>query len=140
MSNWTSEKVKDWNNQVVAEFRANGGKVGGQYENGHLLLLTTIGRKSGEPRITPLAYQADGDRLIVVASFMGSPQHPAWYLNLLAHPEVIVEVGNETFKAIASDTDPSERERLLEKWPFVKQHQELTSREIPFVALRRLPS
>ena len=138
MSQWTGEKVKDWNKQIVSEFRANGGKVGGQYAGAPLLLLTTIGNKSGEPRITPLAYQADGDRLIVVASFMGSPKHPAWYLNLLAQPEVTVEVGNETFKAIASDTDPAERERLLEKWPFVQEHQAKTSREIPFVALHRI--
>ncbi|GLV60751.1 hypothetical protein KDH_75700 [Dictyobacter sp. S3.2.2.5] len=139
MSQWSSERVKDWNNQIVVDFRAHGGKVSGQYERANLLLLTTIGRKSGEPRVTPLAYQADGDRLIVVASFMGSLQHPAWYLNLKAHPEVTVEVGNETFQAIASDTDPSERASLLEKWPMAKQHQTQTSREIPFVALRRIP-
>ncbi|GCE21595.1 nitroreductase family deazaflavin-dependent oxidoreductase [Dictyobacter kobayashii] len=138
MSEWTSDKVKDWNKQIVAEFRANDGKVGGQYEHASLLLLTTTGKKSGEPRITPLAYQADGDRLIVVASFMGSPKHPAWYLNLKANPEVTVEVGGETFAAIASDTDDSEREELLKKWPFVQEHQQQTSRQIPFVALQRI--
>jgi deazaflavin-dependent oxidoreductase (nitroreductase family) len=130
--------IGNWNRQIIEEFRANGGKVGGPYEGASLLLLTTKGKKSGEPRISPLGYQLDDDRLIVVASFMGAPKHPDWYLNLVAHPQVTVEVGNETFNALATTVEGPERERLLEQWPQVTEHQARTTREIPFVALQRV--
>ncbi|QBD75740.1 nitroreductase family deazaflavin-dependent oxidoreductase [Ktedonosporobacter rubrisoli] len=137
MSEWSND-LSDWNNNVIQEFRSNGGKVGGRYQGASLLLLTTTGRKSGKAHTSPLAYQIEGGRYIVVASRMGSPAHPAWYLNLAAQPEVTVEVGNEHFKAIATTVDSAEREQLLEKWPMVKEHQANTTREIPFVALRRV--
>lgn len=130
--------MSDWNTRIIEEFRANGGKVGGMYEDMPLLLLTTTGKKSGEPRITPLAYQVDDDRIIVVASYLGAPQHPDWYHNLVAHPQVIVETGKETFDAIASVVEDSERERLLKQWPLVVEHQAKTIRQIPFVALQRI--
>src|SRR5258708_8137745 len=104
----------DYNRQVIEEFRANEGKVGGIWEGTPLLLLTTTGAKSGERRITPMGYIPDGDRLIVIASVGGAPTHPDWYHNLVAHPEVTVEVGTETFDAIAVVTEDSERDRL---WP-----------------------
>ncbi len=135
MSNWDGQ-VNDWNNQIIQEFRANGGKVGKIYEGASLLLLTTTGKKSGKPRTTPLGYKLDGDRFVVVASFMSAPKHPDWYFNLAAHPQVTVEVGNETFNAIATTVEGSERERLVEQWPLAKEHQAKTTREIPLVALQ----
>ena len=130
--------MSDWNTQVIEKFRANGGNVDGMYENVPLLLLTTTGRKSGELRTMPLAYQSDGDRIIIVASHLGAPKHPDWYHNLLAHPQVTVEIGNETFDAISSVVDDSEREHMLELWPMVVDHQAKTTRQIPFVALQRM--
>ncbi|HLG77588.1 MAG TPA: nitroreductase/quinone reductase family protein [Ktedonobacteraceae bacterium] len=129
--------MSDWNERIIREFRANGGELRGEGDT-FLLLLTTTGRKSGQTRTTPLAYKLDGDRYIVVASFRGAPKHPDWYLNLVAHPQVTLEVGKETFNAIATTVESSERERLLEQWPVVKEHQTLTTREIPFVALQRV--
>jgi deazaflavin-dependent oxidoreductase (nitroreductase family) len=136
MSTWDAQKVNDWNKQIIQEFRANEGNVGGTYQGGSLLLLTTIGRKSGEERVAPLGYLRDGDRYIVVASFMGAPKHPEWYLNLVEHPEVTVEVGKEKFKAIATTLVGAEREQMMERWPMAKDHQARTIREIPFVALQ----
>ena len=130
--------MSDWNTRIIKEFRTNGGKVGGMYEGALLLLLTTTGKKSGEPRITPLAYQLEGERIIVVASHLGASKHPDWYHNLVAHPQVTVETGKETFDAIASVVGDSERERLLKQWPMVVEHQTKTSRQIPFVALQRV--
>ncbi len=129
--------INNWNSQVIEDFRANGGKVSGRYEGAPLLLLTTVGKKSGKTRTTPLAYKRDGDRLIVVASYMGAPKHPDWYLNLVAHPQVTVEVEGKTFEATAITVEGSERERVLEQWPMVSEHQTKTTREIPFVALLR---
>src|SRR5450432_3936966 len=126
--------MSDWNTQVIEKFRANEGKVDGRYEGAALLLLTTTGKKSGEPRTMPLVYQIDGDRLIIVASHMGAPKHPDWYHNLVAHPQVTVEVGNETFAAIATTIEDPEREQLLKQWPVVGDHQAKTTRQIPFIA------
>ncbi|MBV8694448.1 MAG: nitroreductase family deazaflavin-dependent oxidoreductase [Ktedonobacteraceae bacterium] len=134
----TMSDINNWNSQIIEEFRANEGKVGGVYEGGSLLLLTTIGKKSGKPRTVPLGYKPDGDRLIVVASFMGAPKHPDWYLNLVAHPQVTVEVGQETFNALATTVEGEARERLLGQWPLVTDHQAKTTREIPLVALQRV--
>jgi deazaflavin-dependent oxidoreductase (nitroreductase family) len=130
--------MSDWNTQIIEKFRTNEGKVDGRYEGAALLLLTTTGKKSGELRITPLVYQLDGDRIIIVASHLGAPKHPDWYHNLVAHPQVTVEIGNETFDAIASVVEDSEREHMLELWPMVVDHQAKTTRQIPFVALQRV--
>ncbi len=139
MSNWSGNQINDWNQRVVEEFRTNGGTVGGSYAGASLLLLTTKGKKSGKPRTTPLAYQVEGERLIVVASYMGAPKHPDWYLNLEAEPHVTVEVGGETFDAIATTvTDDAEYKQFLKKWPRVSEHQTQTTRQIPFVALQRV--
>ena len=92
--------MRDWhafNRGVVEQFRANGGVGPGRWATQPLLLLTTIGARSGLPRTTPLLYSTDGDRLVVIASKGGEPTHPDWYLNLLAHPEAMVEVGAERF-------------------------------------------
>src|SRR5690606_3153784 len=85
----------DRNKQIIEEFRANGGQVGGFFTNRPILLLHTTGAKSGQPRVNPLVYMADGDRWIIIASKGGSPTHPDWYYNLLANPKVSIEVGTE---------------------------------------------
>jgi deazaflavin-dependent oxidoreductase (nitroreductase family) len=106
-----------------------------------ILLLTTIGARSGQPRVAPLGYLTDGERLLVFASDMGASRHPAWYHNLVAHPEVTVEVGGETFQAIARIAEGAEREQLwaraLIQFPFIDDHQAKTSRQIPLVILTR---
>jgi deazaflavin-dependent oxidoreductase (nitroreductase family) len=134
----------DYNRQVIAEFRANGGKVSGPFEHTPLLLLTTTGTKSGERRITPMEYLPDGDRLLVFASNGGAPTHPDWYHNLVAHPQVTVEVGTETFDAIAVVTEDPERDRLWTRaveWdPFLAEHQAKTARQFPVIALCRRES
>src|SRR5262249_43557593 len=99
------------NEEVIAEFRANGGRVGGHWEGRDLLLLTTLGRRSGRAYTTPVVYTRDGDRLLVYASQGGSPVHPDWYLNLAANPRVVVEVGAERHDAVATPLRGEERDR-----------------------------
>jgi deazaflavin-dependent oxidoreductase (nitroreductase family) len=140
--------MSNWNQQVIEEFRTHGGHVGGFYENGSLLLLTTIGSKSGKSCTTPLAYQAEGSRLILIAANIGATKHPDWYYNLLAHPQVTVEIGQETFSAIATIVEGQERERILAKgraaWaearkrnPELPDMPEDTTRRVPVIALQR---
>lgn len=133
--------MNDYNRHLIEEFRANGGKVSGQFEHTPLLLLTTIGAKSGQCRTTPLGYMPEGDRLIVIASSGGAPTHPDWYHNLVAHPQVTVEVGTETFNAIAVVAEDEERDRLWTKgvalYPSLAEHQAKTTRQIPVIALSR---
>jgi deazaflavin-dependent oxidoreductase (nitroreductase family) len=133
--------MNDFNQAVITEFRANNGKVGGQFANIPLLLLTTIGAKSGQPRIIPLAYTTDGDRIIILASKAGAPTNPDWYHNLVANPTATVEIGNERFQAQASVAQGQERERLyahvLERLPWFADYQQKTSRQIPIIILER---
>src|SRR6476659_9437604 len=100
----------DFTQTVITEFRAKDGKVGGPFANPPLLLLTTIGAKSGQPRIAPLAYITDGDHFIVIASKAGAPTNPDWYYNLLANPTVTIEIGQERFQVRASIAEGQERE------------------------------
>ncbi|MGI8855393.1 MAG: nitroreductase family deazaflavin-dependent oxidoreductase [Thermomicrobiales bacterium] len=134
-----SSNTNDFNQQIITEFRANGGKVGGPFADGHLLLLTTTGARSGKPRTIPLGYPPDEDRIIIIASYNGAPNHPDWYHNLVAHPEAIVEVGAERFPVRAMVIEGEEREqlwnRLAEQMPFLAEHQQKTTRLIPLVAL-----
>ena len=129
------------NQAVIDAFHANGGHVGGAFADIPLLLLHTRGAKSGEPRIHPLAYIHDGDRLVVTAPNGGRDQHPAWYYNVLADPNVTVEIGNEQFRARAIIADEPERTRLYAK--MVERHADFaafehaTSRAIPAVILER---
>lgn len=131
----------DWNRQTIEEFRANGGKVGGMWEGRPLLLLTTTGAKSGQRRTTPTMYLRDGNRLIIFASKGGAPTNPDWYHNLLAHPEVTVEVGPETYEARATVLTGEERDRLYarqsEMFPQFGEYQAKTTRKIPVIALER---
>lgn len=130
-----------WNRQVIEEFRANAGKVGGQYESIPLLLLHTTGAKSGQQRINPLAYTTDGERLVIIASKGGAPTSPDWYHNIVAHPDVTVEVGTETFEARATIAEGAERDELYAKqaalMPNFASYQEKTTRKIPVVVLTR---
>ncbi|MBO0796297.1 MAG: nitroreductase family deazaflavin-dependent oxidoreductase [Ktedonobacteraceae bacterium] len=132
---------KEYNQTVIAEFRARGGKVK-DFATTPLLLLTTIGVRSGQPRVTPLAYTTDHDRIILIASDKGSPVHPGWYYNLLACPVVMVEVGHERFQARAVVTQEPERSRLYTQManqlPGFAEYQRKTSRRIPVIALQRI--
>ena len=131
----------DYNRQLIEEFRTNRGKTGGPFEGRPLLLLTTTGAKSGARRTTPMMYIPDGERLLVIASNIGAPAHPAWYHNLVAHPDVTVEVGTETFEATAIVIEGTERDRLWSRivasYPFFADHQAKTTRQIPVIALSR---
>ena len=134
----------EWNRRIIEEFRANGGKVGGMWEGRPLLVLTTTGAKSGQPRAHPMMYQRDGDRLLVFASKGGAPTSPDWYHNLVVHPEVTVEVGNETYPATATVISGEERDRLYARWaqlyPQFGDYQARTTRKIPVIALERRTS
>jgi deazaflavin-dependent oxidoreductase (nitroreductase family) len=131
----------DYNRQLIEEFRTNRGKADGPFASRPLLLLTTTGVRSGQPRTTPMMYIPNGDRLLIIASNIGAPTHPDWYHNLLAHPQVTVEVGLETFDAIAVVTEGVERQqlwsRIVELYPFFTDHQAKTIRQIPIVAFSR---
>lgn len=124
------------NRQIVEEYRLNRGRVPRLGGTSGLLLLTTRGARSGQLRTAPMMYVTEGDRYVVYASDAGARQHPAWYHNLVAHPEVIVEVGTDRFGATAVITTGDERERLWRLFPF-PEHQEKAQRQIPVIALER---
>ena len=132
----------EFNKKIIEEFRANGGVVGAPFENAPLLLLGTIGAKSSEPRTNPLAFLDEGECLIIIASFAGSPTHPPWYYNLQANPEVTVEVGTDKYQALASVVKEPERSDLYAKIaaerPAFAEYEQKTTRVIPVIALTRL--
>lgn len=134
----TREERHARNAAVIDNLRANGGK----HESMTLLILTTTGRKSGKPFTTPLAYQRDGERLLIFASNAGGPRHPDWYHNLLANPEVTIEVNGETYRARAITLQGEERDRFYAKQaeasPVFAEYQTRTTRIIPVVALQRI--
>jgi len=134
-------ELNDYNKQIIEEFRTKGGKVGGRFAGAPMLLLHTIGAKSGEPRVNPMVYQADGDKLVVFASFAGNPKHPAWYHNLVAGGPASVEVGAETFPVKARVTEGPERETYWAKQkqdiPRFAEYEQVTGRQIPVVVLER---
>ena len=142
----SSRQPADWqrmNDAVIEEFRANGGQVGGRFAGRPMLLLTTTGARSGQPRVTPLNFSTDGDRLVVIASKGGSPTHPDWYRNLVANPEVTIGLDGETFRARATTAQEPERTRLFDRqaaqMPFFDGYrQRVTAREIPVVVFERL--
>ena len=131
--------LNDRNKKIIDEFRANDGKVGGNFEGKTLLLLHTQGAKSGQERINPLACVKDGDRCVVIASKGGAPTHPDWYYNVIANPQVTVEVGTETFQAEAIVAEEPERTRLYNKMvevmPGFEGYRRNTTREIPVIVL-----
>ena len=124
---------------IVQEFRANAGKVGGPFAGKSLLLLHTIGAKSGLPRINPVACIRDGDRIVIIASKGGAPTNTDWYHTILANPLVSVETGTEQFQARASIAVEPERTRLynqmVEMMPGFAEYQRKTTRVIPVVIL-----
>jgi deazaflavin-dependent oxidoreductase (nitroreductase family) len=134
MSEWN-----DHNKKIIEEFRSNGGKVGGPFEGKTLLLLHTKGAKTGQERVNPVAYVRDGDRYVVIASKGGAPTHPSWYYNLVANPEITVEVGRDKFQARAQVAEEPERTRLYDKMvemmPGFAEYRKKTTRRIPVFVL-----
>jgi deazaflavin-dependent oxidoreductase (nitroreductase family) len=133
--------LQAFNENIVDEFRANGGKVTGQFANSDLLLLTTTGAKSGQPRVSPLAYFRIDGKLIIIGSFAGAPVNPAWVHNLRANPQAHVEVGAGAFDVTARELPPAERDELFPKLtagaPGFAEYQAKTSRVIPLFELQR---
>ncbi len=131
----------DFNDGIIAEFRANAGVVGGPFTGAPMVLLTTKGAKSGAEHTTPLVSMPDGDRVFVFASMGGAPKHPAWYHNLVANPEVSVERGTETYRARARITAGAERDELYARQagriPTFGEYQQKTTRTIPVIELVR---
>ena len=135
-----AETLKAFNKTVVDEFRANDGKVGGQFAGFDLLLLTTTGAKSGQPRISPLAYLRVGGKLIIIGSFAGADVNPAWVHNLRANPSAHVEIGTESFDVIARELPADERDTAFPKIaaaaPGFADYQAKTTRVIPLFELQ----
>ncbi len=131
--------MSDFNKEIIQEFRANEGAVGGMFEGMSLLLVHTTGAKSGELRINPTAYIKDEESLIIAASKAGADSHPDWYHNLVANPQVIVEVGSDTFSALAEVTSEPERSdlygKLASKYPMFNEYKTKTKRVIPIIKL-----
>ncbi|MGD0373700.1 MAG: nitroreductase family deazaflavin-dependent oxidoreductase [Streptosporangiaceae bacterium] len=130
----------DFNGKIIAEFRANGGQVGGPFAGAPLLLLHTVGAKSGQERVNPVMYRAVGDDLAVFASKAGAPSNPDWYYNLLANPQVRAEIGTETVAATARVAGPQERDRIWtaqkEAYPGFADYEKKTTRQIPVIILQ----
>lgn len=133
--------LDEFNRNIVEEFRANGGKVGGPFEGVTLLLLHTTGAKSGESRLSPLAYLTIDDKMIIVGSYAGAPRHPAWVHNLRAHPKAFIEVGTEAYDVDVRELPDDERDatypKLIELAPVFAEYQAKTERAIPLFELSR---
>ena len=131
--------MSDWNSQIIEEFRANEGRVGGQFEGAPLLLLHTVGAKTGQERVNPMMYLELESRMYVFASKAGADTHPDWYHNLLAHPDVTVEVGSATHRATAVSVGAPERDAVYaeqaRRYPGFAEYQAKTQRVIPVVEL-----
>ena len=134
--------MKEINRQVIEEFRANGGKVGGQFAGAPMVLLTTKGAKSGKTYVNPLVFSRDGDKYVIIASFAGGPKNPSWFHNLVAHPTPTMEIGGERFQAKATFPSGAERERLFNQqasqMPIFNEYRKKTARQIPVVVLERV--
>ena len=140
MQKYTAADWQKMNDPVIEDFRARGGRT---TRKNPVILLTTTGAKTGLPRVTPLNFSVDGDRLVVIASKGGSSTHPAWYLNLVANPEVTIEHEGETFGARASTAQEPERTRLFDEqaklMPFFDAYRRrVKAREIPVVVFERI--
>ncbi|OSC37871.1 nitroreductase family deazaflavin-dependent oxidoreductase [Mycobacterium decipiens] len=135
------ETIKAFNDAIIDEFRANDGLVGGQFANADLLLLTTTGAKSGQPRVAPLAYLRIDGRIIIVGSFAGSDRDPAWVGNLRANPRAHVEAGTDAFDVTARELPTAERDEIFPKVtaaaPGYADYQAKTNRVIPLFELHR---
>lgn len=137
-----TEAVKEMNRHTVTEFRKNQGKVGGLFEGASLLLLHTTGAKSGQPRLTPLVYLIVDDKMIIAGSFAGAPKNPAWVHNLRAHSQVRIEVGAQTFDAVARELHDQGRDttfsEIVNIFPLAAEYQKMTTRVTPLFELVRL--
>ncbi len=137
-----ADPMAEFNRKVIEEFHANGGKVGGQFAAAPMVLLNHTGAKTGNAYTTPLVYSKDGDRFVIIASKAGAPNNPSWYHNLVAHPEVTLEIGTERFKARAVVTKGEERERLFnaqaKQMGVFDEYRKKTKRQIPVIALTRV--
>ena len=130
----------DWNSKIIAEFRANEGRVGGPFEGAPMVLLTTTGAKSGKRRTSPMMYLREDGRTYVFASKAGADTNPDWYHNLVANPEVTAEIGTQTHQATATPVTGPERDRIYaeqaKRYPGFAEYERKTSRVIPVVELR----
>ena len=133
--------MSDWNTEIIEEFRATGGKVGGQFDGAPLLLLKSTGAKSGQDRVAPVMYLADGDDLVVFASKAGADTNPDWFHNLKANPDTRVEIGPDTVAVRARVAEGEERDRLFDRqkaaYPGFADYEAGTDRVIPVVVLER---
>jgi deazaflavin-dependent oxidoreductase (nitroreductase family) len=131
----------EWNEKIIAEFRANGGKVGGRFEGAPMLLLHSTEAKSGQLRVNPMMYQQVGESFAVFASKGGAPTNPDWYYNLVTNPRATVEVGTESFEVNARVARGEERERIWniqkQRYPGFADYEKQVAREIPVVILER---
>lgn len=133
--------MSDWNTAIIEEFRANAGKVGGNFEGAPMVILHTTGARTGQERVKPLVYQAVGDDIAVFASKGGAPEHPDWFHNVVAHPDVTVEIGADTVPMRARVAEGDERERIWSRqkqlMPGFADYEAKTTRQIPVVVLSR---
>jgi len=133
--------VSGWNDNIISEFRANGGRVGGNFAGAPLLLLHTTGAKSGEPRVHPMMYQAVDGGWAVFASYAGLDVNPAWFHNLRANPDASIEVGTESIDVRARVLSAEEREPIWQeqkrRYPGFADYERKTDRVIPVVLLTR---
>lgn len=134
--------MNDWNAQIIAEFRANDGKVGGPFEGAPMVLVHHKGARTGTERITPLMAQVDGERIYVFASMAGAPDNPDWYHNLLAHPETTIEYGADAdVPVLARELTGEDRDRIWDRqkveWPQFAGYEAATDRTIPVLELQR---
>jgi deazaflavin-dependent oxidoreductase (nitroreductase family) len=133
--------ANDFNTGIIEEFRANAGKVGGPFEGAPMVLLTTIGAKSGKVRVNPVMYRNDGGRMYVFASKAGAPTNPDWYHNMVANPEMSIEVGTDSYDVTATEVKGAERDRIYadqaREYPGFAEYEAKTDRVIPVVALDR---
>lgn len=131
--------VDDFNTRNIEEFRANHGRLGGNFEGAPVLLLHSVGAKSGEERVSPMMYMADGDRYLVFASAAGADRNPAWYWNLTAHPDVSIEVGDQQLDVRAVELTGADRDvkyaEQAKRYPGFADYQRKTTRTIPVIAL-----
>ena len=131
--------MSDFNTSIIEEFRANEGKVGGPFQGAPMVLITTTGAKSGEPRTAPLVYLQDGDRVVIIASKAGAPTNPDWYHNLRANPEAAIEVGSDKVEVLATEATGDERDELFERqarlFSQFGEYAEKTNRTIPVMLL-----
>jgi deazaflavin-dependent oxidoreductase (nitroreductase family) len=134
--------VQDWNTGIIEEFRANEGRVGGPFEGAPMVLVTHVGARSGQTRVTPLMYLPNGEDVVIFASKAGAPTNPDWFHNLVAHPDTVIEVGTETIEVRARVAEGAERDELWSRqkaaYPQFAGYEAKTTRTIPVVVLERI--